>query len=299
MRPKICANSAFLVRLYCARATRPRLVREAVRQVCGSAGRGPASFARLVRHKGMDGGRDSAATRSMAGMRSRRRTRANGADRLPRSRGPCSALASPSEIGLLEIHDLGRSYVAWTSKSGLLTSSLLRVEEQVIPTTNTTPCRRHTFHSHSRPIRGSASSRSWRSPRRRRSTPASAPGKPALAVRFDPRQDLKTIRAASPDWDRLAAEIAREMDGNELAVVPVLQFPVWVEPLPPEIEELADRGFETVVRVPFRAGLCSRLIETSASTVAPLAESPPIAAARRSMSCALTVLTGRRTLTRM
>jgi hypothetical protein len=45
------------------------------------------------------------------------------------------------------------------------------------------------------------------------------------------------------------------MDGNELAVVPVLQFPIWVDSLPPEIDELAARGFETVVRVPFRDDL--------------------------------------------
>ena len=80
-------------------------------------------------------------------------------------------------------------------------------------------------------------------------------GEPGLAVRFDPREALKVIRAASPDWVRLAADIVREMDGNELAVVPVLQFPMWVESLPPEVEELADRGFQTVVRVPFRDDL--------------------------------------------
>ena len=34
-------------------------------------------------------------------------------------------------------------------------------------------------------------------------------GEPALAVRFDPREALKTIRDTSPDWDRLAAEIVR------------------------------------------------------------------------------------------
>lgn len=78
---------------------------------------------------------------------------------------------------------------------------------------------------------------------------------PGLAVRFDPRAALKTIRNASPEWDRLAADHVREFKGNELAIVPVLQFPLWVESLPPAIEELARRGFETVVRVPFRDDL--------------------------------------------
>ncbi len=80
-------------------------------------------------------------------------------------------------------------------------------------------------------------------------------GEPGLAVRFDRREALEKIRAASPDWDRLAADHVREMDGNELAVVPVLQFPMWVESLPSEVQELADRGFQTVVRVPFRDDL--------------------------------------------
>ncbi|MEJ7783769.1 MAG: DUF3883 domain-containing protein [Solirubrobacteraceae bacterium] len=74
---------------------------------------------------------------------------------------------------------------------------------------------------------------------------------PGLAVRFDPREALKTIHYSSPDWAELAAGDIRAADGNELALVPVLQFPIWLDSLPAEVQELADRGFETVIRIPF------------------------------------------------
>lgn len=75
---------------------------------------------------------------------------------------------------------------------------------------------------------------------------------PELAVRFDPREALEAIHEASPDWPELAADHVAEADGNELALVPVLQFPIWVEDLPADVQDFADRGFETVIRVPFR-----------------------------------------------
>ena len=74
---------------------------------------------------------------------------------------------------------------------------------------------------------------------------------PELAVRFDPRAALETIHDSSPDWAELAAEDIRAADGHELALVPVLQFPIWLGSLPAEVQELADRGFETVIRIPF------------------------------------------------
>ncbi|MBA2566365.1 MAG: DUF3883 domain-containing protein [Thermoleophilaceae bacterium] len=74
---------------------------------------------------------------------------------------------------------------------------------------------------------------------------------PELAVRFDPREALEKIHQASPDWPTLAADHVSEADGNELALVPVLQFPMWVDTLPSDVQELAERGFETVIRIPF------------------------------------------------
>ncbi len=76
-------------------------------------------------------------------------------------------------------------------------------------------------------------------------------GEPELAVRFDPREALEKIHEKSPGWPTLAADHIAEADGNELALVPILQFPMWVNALPADVRELADRGFETVVRVPF------------------------------------------------
>jgi len=74
---------------------------------------------------------------------------------------------------------------------------------------------------------------------------------PELAVRFDPREALEKIHEASPDWPTLAADHVSEADGNELALVPVLQFPIWVDSLPPDVQDLAERGFDTVIRIPF------------------------------------------------
>lgn len=74
---------------------------------------------------------------------------------------------------------------------------------------------------------------------------------PELAVRFDPRKALETIHEASRDWPTLAADHVSEADGNELALVPILQFPMWVDTLPSDVRDLAERGFETVIRIPF------------------------------------------------
>ena len=77
---------------------------------------------------------------------------------------------------------------------------------------------------------------------------------PALAIRFDRREALEAIRSASLCWDTLAAEQIEE-EGSELALVPVLRYPMWVDSMPAEVEELASRGFDTVIRIPFRDDL--------------------------------------------
>lgn len=77
---------------------------------------------------------------------------------------------------------------------------------------------------------------------------------PALAIHFDRRKALEAIRSASPDWVSLAAEQIEE-EGSELALVPVLRYPTWVDSMPAEVEDLASRGFETVIRIPFRDDL--------------------------------------------
>ena len=46
---------------------------------------------------------------------------------------------------------------------------------------------------------------------------------------------------------------------DDLAVVPLLRYPFWVEQVPPEITELADEGFDTVVRLPFDQRFSERL----------------------------------------
>jgi hypothetical protein len=74
---------------------------------------------------------------------------------------------------------------------------------------------------------------------------------PELAVRFDRREALEKIHEASPDWPTLAEDHVSEAAGNELALVPVLQFPMWVDTLPADVKDLADRGFKTVIRIPF------------------------------------------------
>lgn len=74
---------------------------------------------------------------------------------------------------------------------------------------------------------------------------------PELAVRFDRGEALDKIHEASRDWSTLAADHISEADGNELALVPVLQFPMWVDTLPADVRDLAERGFETVIRIPF------------------------------------------------
>ena len=74
----------------------------------------------------------------------------------------------------------------------------------------------------------------------------------ALAVGFDPERAIKKIREASPDrWDEWVAEAQKPEPNDPLAAVPVLRFPYWIDELPPEVAELAEDGFDTVIRLPF------------------------------------------------
>src|SRR4051812_43920219 len=82
---------------------------------------------------------------------------------------------------------------------------------------------------------------------------------PGLAVRFDQRRALSLIKRASSDWDKLVGEVD-DIGADELAAVPILRFPHWVDDVPPVVSELATAGFDTVVRLPFDR---TRLDETA------------------------------------
>ena len=72
-----------------------------------------------------------------------------------------------------------------------------------------------------------------------------------LAVRFDPHVALRRIQKASPQWDRMVAEADNAEHHDQLAAVPVLRYPLWVDTPPDEVNKLADAGFDTVVRLPY------------------------------------------------
>jgi len=76
---------------------------------------------------------------------------------------------------------------------------------------------------------------------------------PALAVRFNPQRALELIRARSPDWDSHLSAV--EDIEEPLRAVPILRYPTWVEALPDPVRELANDGFDTVIRLPFNDGL--------------------------------------------
>ena len=82
---------------------------------------------------------------------------------------------------------------------------------------------------------------------------------PALAVGFDPDRAQAKIRGASADWDGLVSGV-QGLDGeDDHAAVPVLLFPYWVEQLPAEVADLKERGFDTVVRLPFDERFAGRV----------------------------------------
>src|SRR3954454_4145845 len=65
---------------------------------------------------------------------------------------------------------------------------------------------------------------------------------PGLAVRFDQRRALSLIKSRSSDWDKLVGEVD-DIGADELAAVPILRFPHWVDDVPPVVSELATAGF--------------------------------------------------------
>lgn len=81
---------------------------------------------------------------------------------------------------------------------------------------------------------------------------------PALAVTFDPRRARASILEASPRWDELLASVQGLDLSDELAAVPVLRFPHWVDELPSDVAALAADGFDTVIRLPLDPGIARR-----------------------------------------
>lgn len=73
-------------------------------------------------------------------------------------------------------------------------------------------------------------------------------GAPLLSVRFDAELARETIRSHSPGWDEWVAG-QREFDRSQLEAVPILRYPVWVESAPQLVTDLADSGYDTVVRL--------------------------------------------------
>ena len=74
---------------------------------------------------------------------------------------------------------------------------------------------------------------------------------PGLAVSFDPQLAKASILQASPRWDQLLTSVQGLDPTDDLAAVPVLRFPHWVDELPKDVARLKDAGFDTVVRLPF------------------------------------------------
>lgn len=82
---------------------------------------------------------------------------------------------------------------------------------------------------------------------------------PGLAVAFDPELARSWIMRESPRWDELLVEVHGLDPKDELAPVPILRFPHWVDELPHDVAKLATAGFDTVVRLPFDRRFSDRL----------------------------------------
>jgi hypothetical protein len=78
--------------------------------------------------------------------------------------------------------------------------------------------------------------------------------RPGLAVAFDPVRAQQRIGESSPDWEAFLASVQGIDLSDDLAAIPILRFPSWVDSLPADVEELAKNGFDTVVRLPFDQG---------------------------------------------
>ncbi len=82
---------------------------------------------------------------------------------------------------------------------------------------------------------------------------------PILAVDFDPYRAHDAIERSSRDWHALLQDVPNLDRSDPLSAVPVLRFPRWIDDLPAEVPELADQGFDTVVRLPFDERFSGRL----------------------------------------
>lgn len=79
-----------------------------------------------------------------------------------------------------------------------------------------------------------------------------------LSVLFDPNEALARIRAVSSRWDEFVERTQGLDAGDPLAPIPVLRYPMWVESIPPEIQTLAQEGYDTAVRLPFDPDIARR-----------------------------------------
>ncbi len=82
---------------------------------------------------------------------------------------------------------------------------------------------------------------------------------PDLAVGFDPEMARKKIRGDSTGWDGLVAGVQGLDPEDPFSAVPVLRYPYWIEQPPKEVAELKEKGFDTVVRLPFDGRFAERL----------------------------------------
>ena len=74
----------------------------------------------------------------------------------------------------------------------------------------------------------------------------------AMAVAFNPAEARDQILKDSPRWDEFLPEVQGLDLADDLAAIPILRFPRWVEAWPRNVAELAADGFDTVVRLPFK-----------------------------------------------
>ena len=56
----------------------------------------------------------------------------------------------------------------------------------------------------------------------------------------------RSIRESSPEWDALVDGVQGLAHNDELAAVPVLRFPHWVEETPLAVAELAAAGYDII-----------------------------------------------------
>lgn len=82
--------------------------------------------------------------------------------------------------------------------------------------------------------------------------------RPGLAVSFDPVRAKRQIVESSPNWDAFLGSVQGIDLSDDLAAIPILRFPSWIDSLPTEVKELAEQGFDTVVRLPFNPGSSTR-----------------------------------------